>query len=302
MTAPSTQLRGGSRSRSRGIPLRTLRHVVAAVVALVFLVPFLVAILTSLKPNSAAQTQNALSLPSPPTLDNYRDVFTLGGFGHFTVTSLVVSGTATIVQTIVCVLAGYALAKLSFGGRRLLFVVVLLTLMVPPEALALPLFLELLHAPLAGGNGIGGTGGIGLQASYLGLTAPFLVSGFSIFLARQYFLGLPSELGQAARIDGCGEWGVFWHIFRPLATPVYVIIALFTFQNSWVAFLWPLITAGGPDHFTLQVGLSEFQQQFTAQWGTLMAAAVVASLPVLIIFLFGQRHLREGVAFTGGKG
>jgi multiple sugar transport system permease protein len=200
------------------------------------------------------------------------------------------------------VLAGYALAKLNFAGRRVLFIAVLMTLMVPPEALAIPLFLEILHAPLLGGNNIAGSGGIGLQASYVGLIAPFVVSGFSIFLARQFFIGVPSELGQAARIDGCGEWGVFWHIYRPLAIPLYVIIALFAFQNSWVAFLWPLITAGGPQHFTLQVGLSEFQQQFTAQWGSLMAAAVVASLPVLVIFFLGQRYLREGVAFTGGKG
>lgn len=294
---PKSPRRSGGR-----VALHSARHVVAAIVALFFLVPFLVAVLTSLKPNSVAQTGNALALPTSPTFENYRDVFSLGGFGHFTLTSILVSVIATVVQTVVCVLAGYALAKLSFAGRRVLFIVVLMTLMVPPEALAIPLFLEILHVPLAGGNSITGTGGIGLQASYLGLTAPFLVSGFSIFLARQFFIGLPSELGQAGRIDGCGEGRVFWHIYRPLATPLYVIVGLFAFQNSWVAFLWPLITAGGPEHFTLQVGLSEFQQQFTAQWGSLMAAAVVASLPVLIIFFFGQRHLREGVAFTGGKG
>jgi multiple sugar transport system permease protein len=293
-------------NRRRSVPGKRIvahsaRHVVAVVASLFFLLPFLVAVLTSLKPNSVAQTQNALSLPTSPTFANYIQVFTLGGFGQFALNSIIVSVTATIVQTAVCVLAGYALAKLSFPGRRVLFIVVLMTLMVPPEALAIPLFLEVLRIPLAGGNDIMGSGGIGLQASYAGLIAPYLVSGFSIFLSRQFFLGLPSELGQAARIDGCGEWNVFWRIYRPLATPLYMIVALFAFQNSWVAFLWPLITAGGPDHFTLQVGLSQFQQQYTAQWGSLMAAAVVASLPILVIFFFAQRHLREGIAFSGGK-
>ena len=288
-------------SQTRRAARRSVRHLLAIVVSIVFFIPILVAIITSLKSNASALTGNVLSLPHHLDFSNYRSVFDLGGFGTYTKVSAIVSIGSTFVQVAVATCAGYGFAKLRFRGRGLLFMAVLLTLMLPPAAVALPLFLEMMHFPLAGGNSVLGSGGIGLLNSYPGLMAPYLVSGFSVFLARQFFLTLPDELGEAARIDGCSEWSVFWRVYRPLATPLVVIVTLFAFQTAWVDFLWPLIVAKGPSLFTLQVGLSSFQQEYTAQWSDIMAAAIIASLPIMAIFIFGQRYLRRGIAWSGGK-
>ena len=301
-----TQSSSPSLLRSRGSWPNRLRaggrHGVAAVVSIFFLVPILVALLTSFKTNAAVLTGDVLSFPTHIHLGSYVDVFRLGGFATFAKVSTIVSVCGAFVQVTVATLAGYGFARFAFRGRGVLFALVLLTLMLPPTALALPLFLEMLHIPLAGGNSLLGKGGIGLLNSYPGLMAPYLVSGFSIFLARQFFLTLPAELGEAARIDGCGELSVFWRVYRPLATPLLVIETLFAFQTAWTDFLWPLIVAKGPSRFTLQVGLSSFQQEFTAQWADIMAAAIVVSLPIMAIFIFGQRYLRRGIAWSGGRG
>lgn len=300
---------GGLTGRRRPVSGRELRcakvmakHAVALVVALAFFVPILVALLTSFKSNASALTGDVLSLPHRIDLGSYKAVFELGGFATFFKVSTIVSVGSTLVQVSLCTLAGYGFARYRFRGRSLLFSLVLLTLMLPPTALALPLFLEMLHMPLAGGNNIAGSGGTGLLNTYAGLMAPYLVSGFAIFLARQFFLTLPGELAEAARVDGCRELQVFWRIYLPLAKPLLVIETLFAFQTAWVDFLWPLIVAKGPSLYTLQVGLSAFQQEFTAQWADIMAAAIIASLPVMAIFVFGQRYLRRGIAWTGGKG
>ena len=278
------------------------RHLLATAVAIFFLVPILVALITSVKTNASALTGDVLALPHHLHFGSYAAVFQLGGFATFAKVSAIVSVVSTAIQVFVATLAGYGFARLRFRGRSILFFLVLLTLMLPPAALALPLFLEMLHVPFAGGNSATGSGGIGLLNSYPGLMAPYLVSGFSIFLSRQFFLTLPAELGEAARIDGCNEWMVFWRVYRPLATPLLVIVTLFAFQTAWVDFLWPLIVAKGPSLFTLQVGLSSFQQEFTAQWADIMAAAIVASLPIMAIFIFGQRYLKRGIAWSGGRG
>lgn len=301
----ASRVGGGTGSLARGRRLRVLRlcakHVLAVMVALFFLVPMLVALLTSFRTNASALTGDVLAFPSSIHLGSYSAVFNLGGFAGFTKVSIIVSVVSTVVQVSVSTLAGYGFARYRFRGRGVLFSLVLLTLMLPPTALALPLFLEMLHFPFAGGNGVGGSGGTGLLNTFPGLMAPYLVSGFSIFLARQFFMSLPSEPGEAARVDGCREWSVFWRVYRPLATPLIVIETLFAFQTAWIDFLWPLIVAKGPSMYTLQVGLSEFQQEFTAQWADIMAAAIVASLPIMVIFIFGQRYLRRGIAWGGGR-
>lgn len=278
------------------------KHVGAAVITLFFVVPVLVALFTSFRTNASALTGDVLALPASIHLGSYADVFNLGGFATFAKVSVIVSVVSTVVQVTVSTLAGYGFARFSFRGRGLLFSLVLLTLMLPPTVLALPLFLEMLHMPFSGGNSAGGSGGTGLLNTYAGLMAPYLVSGFSIFLARQFFTTLPGDLAEAARVDGCKEWLVFWRVYRPLATPLLVIETLFAFQTAWVDFLWPLIVAKGPSLYTLQVGLSVFQQEFTAQWADIMAAAIIASLPIMAIFVFGQRYLRRGIAWSGGKG
>jgi ABC-type sugar transport system permease subunit len=192
--------------------------------------------------------------------------------------------------------------RLRFPGRGVLFVLVLATLMVPYQVTIIPQFVIIRHMPLFGGNDLLGQNGIGWINSYWGLIVPGAVGAFGIFLLRQFFETLPHELEDAARIDGAGELRIFWQIMLPLAMPAVATLAVFSFQAGWNAFLWPLLITTTDDMRTIQLGLTVFVQQYSTQWDQLMAATVVATLPIIAVFAAGQRLLVRGIAFTGLKG
>lgn len=278
-----------------------VNHLAAAILALVFLTPMLVAVVTSLKTISSVFAGTVLSFPGNPQWGNYGSVLTTDGFGRYALNSAVMSISGAVIQVIVATMAGYALARLPFRGRSIMFWVVLITMMLPPEVLVVPMFLLAVHFPFAGGNNWLGTGGTGLLNSFAGLIFPYSVSGLAIFLVRQFFIGLPKELEDAARMDGCSEFTMFVRVFVPLVSPVIWIVFLVAFQGAWTSFLWPLLMAKGTSMYTLQVGLSVFQQEFTAQWPLIMAAAILSSIPIMLIFMFAQGHIREGMIFSGIK-
>jgi multiple sugar transport system permease protein len=163
-------------------------------------------------------------------------------------------------------------------------------------------FVMLKHWPLLGGNDLLGAGGHGLLNSYTGLILPAAVGAFGIFLLRQFFMTLPKELEDAARIDGCSEFGIYWRIILPLSTPALATLGIFTFTAAWNEFLWPLLITSKDSMKTLQVGLQVFQTQYTTRWDLLMAGTVIVTIPVLIIFLAGQRYFTRGIAMSGMKG
>ncbi|HEX5414496.1 MAG TPA: carbohydrate ABC transporter permease, partial [Chloroflexota bacterium] len=187
-------------------------------------------------------------------------------------------------------------------GRQAIFIGILATMMVPSQMLLIPLFVMLKHVPLAGGNTLLGVGGNGWLDSFAGLIVPQAVTAFSIFLMRQFFLTLPVELGDAARIDGASEAQIFWRIMLPLTKPALATLGIISFQGSWNDFLWPLIVTSTEQTRTLQVGLQVFQDQNNADWALLMAATTISSVPIMIVFLAGQRYLVQGIALTGLKG
>src|SRR5205823_2537897 len=212
-------------------------------------------------------------------------------------------GVANLVTNVMLsALAGYAFARLRFPGRSVLFILVLATLMVPYQVTIIPLFVIVRHIPLFGGNDVFGQGGIGWINSYWGLIVPGAVGAFGIFMLRQFFQTLPGELEDAARIDGAGELRIFWQIMLPLAMPAVATLAIFSFQAGWNAFLWPLLITNTDDMRTIQLGLTVFVQQYSTQWDQLMAATVVATLPVIAVFAIGQKLLVRGIAFSGLKG
>jgi len=198
-------------------------------------------------------------------------------------------------------MAGYAFGRLKFRGCNILFVLVLITMMIPFQMLLVPLFVMLRHWPLAGGNDLLGAGGKGLIDSLPGLILPNLVTPFGIFLMRQFTLSLPSELADAARIDGAGEFQIFYKIMLPLTKPALVTLGIFAFQEAWNDFTWPLIISTSANSRTLQLGLQVFRDQDLTDWGPLMAGTAITVLPLLLIFIFGQRYFVEGVALTGTK-
>ncbi|MEV0713736.1 carbohydrate ABC transporter permease [Asanoa sp. NPDC050611] len=251
-------------------------------------------------------------IPKNPTLDGYKGFFGIGKAGELAegsegawrwfLNSAFVAGSVTTLQLFFNSLAAYTFAKRRFPGRNIIFMVFLATMMVPPQVTLIPNYLVLKHVPFFGGNDIMGQGGHGWLDSYYGLILPGAVSAFGIFLLRQYMLAIPDELLDAARIDGAGEFKVFWKVVLPLCGPALAATAIFTFTYAWEDFLWPLIVVSSSDHYTAPLGLALFVVKNRTSWNLLMAGSVVATLPMVVMFLIFQRRFIQGISMTGLKG
>jgi len=272
---------------------RRLAYVLLIGYAILMFVPFAWSIITSFK-----------TLPDSVRMTVVPDPFTLQGWDYaitkltppmpvLFLNSAVIAGIVTVTNLVLGSLAGYAFARLRFPGRELLFLVVLATLMIPDQLRLVPVYLIL--------NGIGLTRGLG---QYIGVIVVIAISGTSIFLLRQYFLSIPRDLEEAARIDGAGFLTTFLRVMLPLATPALSAVAILTFQGTWNGFFWPLILLQDQSHYTLPIGLLSFRTAggFATIYPPLMATVVMATLPILILYLFFQRYFVEGIAATGVKG
>lgn len=241
-------------------------------------------------------------IPAHPTMANFDAALGEGNIGTALLNSVIVALVVVVTNCVLATLAGYAFAKLSFPGSNALFLVLISTSMLPVAVTLIPQFLMVKGFPLAGGNDITGTGGSGLLDSLAGLTIPFLVGPLNIFLARQFFLGLPDELREAGLIDGAGEFGIFRRIYLPLAAPLVATIAVFSFTAVWDDFLWPLVIITSPEHQTAQLALSKFLTSGNIAFGPAMAGTVLVVLPVLTVFLFCQRSFVAGLSDGAVKG
>lgn len=260
------------------------------IVGLVLLVaPFVWMVLGSVKTQAEFLRVPPTWLPEHPTIQNYINLLTTLDFPRYFFNSVVVAGAVTAGNIVFCSMLGYALAKLRFRGKGLLFKAVLATLMVPTAVTVIPLFVLISL--------------LGLPNSYPGLILPFLAGPFGVFLMRQFMLGIPDELLDAARVDGADEYRIFWQVVMPLTTPALATLGILTFLASWNNFLWPLVVATKDQMYTLPVALAVFSRgQHQADYGLLMAGAVAIVLPVLVIFILLQRYFTEGIATTGLKG
>lgn len=261
--------------------------------AVLMFIPFAWSLITSFK-----------TLPDSVRLNFIPEPFTLQGWEYaltkltpplpvMFLNSAAIAAVITISNVALGSLAGYAFARLKFPGREILFLIVLATLMIPDQLRLVPVYLIL--------NGIGLTRGFG---QYIGLVIVLAVGGSSIFLLRQYFLSIPRDLEEAARIDGAGFFTTFYRIMLPLAGPAVSAVAILTFQGTWNGFFWPLILLQNPDHYTLPLGLTAFRTAggFSTNWPPLMATVVLATIPILLLYLFFQRYFVEGIAASGVKG
>lgn len=274
---------------------------VGLLVAVIYFIPVAWMIVTSLKATSQIFSLPPTLLPKPVHWSNYPAALQSAPFARYFLNSMIVSACSVAVNVFVSCLAGYALARLQFRGRQGIFIAILATIMVPPQLTIVPLFILLRHFPLAGGNGWDGNGGLGLLDSFPGLILPYAAGAFGIFLMRQFFLTLPKDLEDSARVEGASEFRIFASIMLPLVRPAMATLAVFVFQGAWNDFLWPLVIVNHNFMYTLQLGLTIFQQEYTTNWGLLMAATTMASVPVIIIFLFAQRTFTAGIALTGLK-
>ena len=293
---------GASSARRQTLLSRTLLYILLTVIGVFMIVPFVWMVVTSLKPDYQIFTSSTSWIPRELNWNNYVNAWQRANFSQYALNTAIYAVASTLAQVLLCSMAGYAFARLKFPGSDVLFVLVLATMMIPFQMLLVPLFVMLRHWPLAGGNDLLGSGGIGLVDSLAGLIVPNLVTPFGIFLMRQFTMSLPNELADAARIDGASESGIFFRIMLPLMKPALVTLAIFAFQDAWNDFTWPLVISTTAQSRTLQLGLQTFQDQTLTEWGPLMAGTTITVLPLLLIFMLGQRYFVEGIALTGTKG
>ncbi|MEV6805066.1 carbohydrate ABC transporter permease [Streptomyces sp. NPDC051132] len=281
-----------------------LSYAVVVTGAVLTVVPFADMVMTSFKGAGEAGTLPYRFLPQAFDLSNYRAAMAQLNLPVLFRNSAVATAVITASVLLTSSLAGYALAKLRFTGRHFLFRFVLSTMMFPPFLFLVPHFLILVHWPLAGGNDLLGRGGAGLTTGVVALTVPFLVNGFGIFLTRQFLLSVPDEVLEAARVDGAGEFTLWWRIVVPQTRPVLVTLGLLTFVDAWNEYIWALlVSTANPDVMTLPVGIQLLQDHVdpARTMPVVMAGLVLSVLPVLVLFLLLQKHYVRGVMLSGLK-
>jgi multiple sugar transport system permease protein len=254
----------------------------------IMVLPFIWMLLGSFKETSELRQVPPTWWPENGTLFNYEDLFARQSFARFFFNSAVVSTAITAGNLLFCSMLGYALAKLEFPGKGALFLLVLGSLMVPGVVTFMPLFVLVSN--------------LGLVNTHAGLIVPFLAGAFGVFLMRQFIMGIPDELLDAARVDGAGEHYIFWRIILPLCGPALATLGILTFLGSWNSFLWPLVSALTEEMYTLPVAVALFSTgQQVSNIGLQLAGAVVVVAPVLVIFVLLQRFFTQGIAMTGIK-
>jgi multiple sugar transport system permease protein len=269
---------------------------------LITVFPFLWMLSTSLSPAKDVFAWPPKLLPSPIMWSNYADALKATNLLRFFLNSSIVSFTTVAIALILNSMAAYALARLEFPGRNLIFLFILGTIMIPAQVTMIPLFIMFKNFPLVGGNNLLGQGGKGLIDTYTSLILPGLASTFGVYLLREAFRMLPSELIDAARVDGASEFRIYWQIAMPLVNPSLATMALLNFTWVYNEFLWPLIMTSDANMRTIQLGLSAYKGQYFTDWHLLMAATVLSTIPVLLVYLVGQRYFIQGVVTTGLKG
>ncbi|WP_339241755.1 carbohydrate ABC transporter permease [Paenibacillus sp. FSL F4-0243] len=281
---------------------KSIYYIVCIVIAIVMFLPFYWSVLTSLKPDEEIFAMPIRWFPSHLTLEHYRKAFTTVPFALFFWNSLVLAVAGVLANLFFGSISGYAFAKLNFKLNKPIFRVLLAAMMIPGIVTMIPTVYVMRHIPFFGGNDIFGSGGNGLMNSFWGIILPGASGTFAVFFMRQFFLTLPSDMMEMARIEGCGEFKIFWRIYLPLTKPALATLSIFTFQAGWNSFLWPMIVLNDPDKATIQMGLQAFSYNSQTDYGPMMAGALVAILPILVLFLALQRYFVQGIAFSGIKG
>jgi multiple sugar transport system permease protein len=267
---------------------RVLVNLLLVLLAFFALAPLLWMLSVSFMPTGAASHFPPPVLPAAPTLHNYVELFSRAGMGRYFANSLLVASVTTVIAVFLNTLAGYAFAKLRFRGREATFRLLLAALVIPGQVAMMPLFLML--KPLH------------LVNTYMGAVVPGMAGIFGIFLVRQYARSLPDELLEAARIDGAGEWRIFFSIVLPALRPILVTLAVFSFLGAWNDFMWPLIVLSNQDLQTLPVALASLSREHVQDNELMMAGSVVTIVPVLLLFLVLQRHYIKGLLLGSVKG
>lgn len=287
INAENERLRKQARAK-RTISL-TLSYVALALVTFLMIFPLIIVVIVSFTPNAVTQTWPPKIIPSAWTLDNYTSLFQRLPIGRELLNTIVFAGAVTIISVFFDSLAAYGLSRVDFKGRGILLAVLIATMMIPAMALLIPVYKLL--------------GSMGLVNSYLGIIIPRMADVGGIFLLRQFFISIPKDLDNAARIDGAGEFRIFAQIILPNAVPAILTVGMFNFMGNWNDLLWPLIMTSKPETRTITAGLAMLTGHGSSvtPYGVVMVGALISALPLLIVFFFVQKRFVEGIAMTGMK-
>ncbi|NYI41858.1 carbohydrate ABC transporter permease [Demequina lutea] len=277
-----THTRTRTRTRAGTIALNSI--VVIGALAMVF--PFVWTLSTSLTHGAGLSATPSL-IPSHPSLDGYRELFTRTPFARVVLNSIGLAVAITVAQLVTSTLAAYGFSRFEFRGKKAIFATYLATMMVPFQVLLVPLFVLMRD--------------LKLLDTYLGVLLPSIASAFGVFLLRQAMNTIPRELDEAATLDGAGHFRIFSRIIVPNMLPALATLSVFAFMSSWNSFLWPLIILRSDDHKTLPLALASLQGQFTTQWDVIMAGSIVSIIPMLTLYIFAQKYIIQGVAGSGLK-
>jgi multiple sugar transport system permease protein len=269
----------------KGVRL-TLFYLLLVIIALIFILPYLMSVFAAFKPLSAILSQSPLRPPSPPTWSNFSTLFSQYDFGRYLANTLIVTVILTAGQVTFSMMGAYAFARMEFPGRDSLFWLYLMTLMVPNVVTLVPLYVMFAHAHVLN--------------TYWAIFLPYVLGvPYSVFLMRQYFMTIPKEVLEAARLDGCSESRILWRIIVPISRPILITATLLAFVFGWNNFLWPLIVTNSPSLNVLTVSIANFNSNFSVQWNLILAGALVALIPMVILFAIFQKHIVNSISLTG---
>lgn len=271
----------------------TSLFIVLAIISLFFIVPLVWIVASALRPaGSLYQYANPLTwrtfIPSKPTLENFVHIFSKLNFGRAIANSLFVSLVTILLTVFVSSMAGFSLAKFSFRGKNLVFAIVLITFMVPFESIVIPLYILVKQ--------------LKIDNTYWALILPGVANGLAIFLFRQFFSEVPSEIMEAARIDGASWFRIYWRILLPLSMPAIVTVVVMVFMFQWNSLFWPLVATHSSRFEVVQVAIASHRSTESTSWANLFSSAIAGSLPPVILFLFLQKYFVRGISGTGLKG
>ena len=264
--------------------------------------PLLMTVSVSLQTMNEVYSADLNLIPAVFQFENYKTAMSSGNWAQYFKNSAVVTVITVLISLVINAMSGFVFARIPFRGREPLFMLILIGMMIPAQVTLIPVFMLIRSVPFAGGNNWLGQGGTGLMNTYAGLIIPYIAGSFGVFLCRQFYMGFPKELDDAARIDGCGRFMQFVRIYLPLSGPVLASLAVLKFTGTWNEYTWPLVMTSGDHMKTVQLALGTFRDEGEVFWNQLMAATLVSGIPIYILFFFAQKHFVSGLLAGSVKG
>ncbi len=264
--------------------------------------PFLMTVSMSLQTMPEIYASQPVVVPAKLMFSNYADAMSAGNWPRYLFNTAYVTVITVVISLLINSMSGFVFARIPFRGRGPLFVLILLGMMIPAQITLIPVFTIVRRIPFLGGNDWTGQGGTGLMNTYFGLILPYVAGSFGVFLCRQFYVGFPRELDDAALIDGCGRLRQYVTIYLPLSGPVLASLGVLKFTGTWNEYTWPLVMTQGDKMKTVQLALTAYRTEGEVYWNQLMAATLVACAPIYIVFFFAQKHFVSGLLAGSVKG